>query len=276
MEDFSKSNWSKKPTKGQILKEMYGHKDNADLLGASVVQIKKHDPDHLYGGLNDQQSEMVKGIRDYLKGRTQANFFLVQGGGGTGKSFSINRALKGINPKQIIAAAPSHFAKNVLKDFLGEGYKVITIAALLGKRVTFNDEGDQILVRINTKLAPPIEHYPIVLIDEGSMVNDDTAHEILDYVRRGDKALIILGDYCQLPPVNQPHDAVFFSNVSAELTIPMRFTGPIYELTELVRNEIIKIRKGLVPDVNILNIATDRISKIDDKGTQYQISCYGR
>ena len=33
---------------------------------------------------------------------------------------------------------------------------------------------------------------------------------------------------------------------SAELNIPMRFTGPIYELTQLVRKEILKIREGLV------------------------------
>jgi len=101
------------------------------------------------------------------------------------------------------------------------------------------------------------------------MVNDETATEILDYVRKGNKALIILGDYCQLPPVNQDEDSLFFEDISAELTIPMRFKGPIFEITEVVRNEIIKIRRGLVPSLNILNLATDRISKIDDDGSGY-------
>jgi hypothetical protein len=86
------------------------------------------------------------------------------------------------------------------KISLGPRYKVTTIAGLLGK-VTYNDQ-DQILVRIN-KYVPPINFYQIILIDEGSMVNDETAKELIGYVKEGNKALIVLGDYCQLPPVNQ-------------------------------------------------------------------------
>jgi hypothetical protein len=47
------------------------------------------------------------GISEYLKGKS-GKPYLVQGGAGTGKSFSINRALLGIEPKHVIAAAPSH------------------------------------------------------------------------------------------------------------------------------------------------------------------------
>jgi hypothetical protein len=88
--------------------------------------------------------------------------------------------------------------------FLGPRYKVTTIAGLL--KVTYNDQGDQILVRIN-KYVPPINFYQI-LIDEGSMVNDETAKELIGYVKEGNKALIVLGDYCQLPPVNQETDSI--------------------------------------------------------------------
>jgi hypothetical protein len=61
-----------------------------------------------------------------------------------------------------------------------------------------------ILVR-NKMYVPPINFYQIILIDEGSMVNDETAE--LGYVKEGNKALIVLGDYCQLPPVNQETDS---------------------------------------------------------------------
>jgi hypothetical protein len=64
---------------------------------------------------------------------------------------------------------------------LGPRYKVTTIAGLLGKKVTYNDQGDQILVRIN-KYVPPINFYQIILIDEGSM-NDETAKELIGYKR---------------------------------------------------------------------------------------------
>lgn len=243
--------------------------DSKSGLDIKAVNYHKDMPQSNLEGLNSEQTQMVTDIANYLKGKASIPFFLVQGGGGTGKSYSINRALHGIDPKFIIAAAPSHFAKNVLQDFLGEGYKVTTIAALLGKKVTYNDNGDQILVRINKMAPPPIQSYQIILIDEGSMVSDDTAEEIMQYVRDGNKALIILGDYCQLPPVNQETDSVFFNAISAELTIPMRFQGPLFYLTELVRREIIKIRNGLVPSLNVLNMETNRVSQLDETGSGY-------
>jgi hypothetical protein len=66
----------------------------------------------------------------------------------------------------------------VLQD-LGPRYKVTTIAGLLGT----TDQGDQILVRINKYVPPPINFYQIILIDEGSMVNDETAKELIGYAR---------------------------------------------------------------------------------------------
>jgi hypothetical protein len=69
----------------------------------------------------------------------------------------------------------------VLQDFLGPRYKVTTIAGLLGKSY-YNDQGDQILVRINKYVPPPINFYQIILIDEGSMVNDETA-KVIGYVK---------------------------------------------------------------------------------------------
>jgi hypothetical protein len=43
--------------------------------------------EHLVG-LNSDQGSMVMGISEYLKGKSGKPFFLVQGGAGTGKSFS--------------------------------------------------------------------------------------------------------------------------------------------------------------------------------------------
>jgi hypothetical protein len=53
----------------------------------------------------------------------------------------------------------------------------------------------------------------------------------IGYVKEGNKALIVLGDYCQLPPVNQ-EETLFFENISSELTIPMRFQGPVLLLKQ--------------------------------------------
>jgi hypothetical protein len=51
---------------------------------------------------------------------------------------------------------------------------------------SYNDQGED-LVRIN-KYVPPINFYQIILIDEGSMVNDETAKELIGYVKEGNKA----------------------------------------------------------------------------------------
>lgn len=268
MDDFSKSS----------RREERNKEDTWELFGLDSVFKKMPDsveidttitvPDKQLAGLNTKQVEMVTGIADYISGGLVLPYFLVQGSGGTGKSFSIIRAISDINPKTIIAAAPSHFAKNVLQNFLGEEYQVRTIASLLGKKISYDDEGKEKLVPIPRKV-PPILNYPIIILDEGSMVDDDTYEELMNYVIEGNKKLIVLGDYCQLPPVNQPHDSLFFNNISSELTQPMRFKGPIYELATYVREEIVHIRQGVVPKLNVINLRTDRISKIDASGSGY-------
>lgn len=264
MDDFSDY---KKDTKRDDFLELHGIKKQKHNLTIYSAMINELTEESLEGLNIDQRNAVIK-ISRFLAGDYTADYFTVYGGPGFGKSYSIVRALQGIPVDDIIAAAPSHFAKNVLKDFLGDAYKVTTIAALLGKRVTFNDKGEQILVRIKG-MPPPILKYRVILIDEGSMIHDETAYELLEYVQKNRKFLIILGDYCQLPPVKQAEDSLFFDSISAELTIPMRFTGPIFDLVSTIRAEIIKIREGSIPTLNILNNATDRVSKITDTGTGY-------
>jgi exodeoxyribonuclease-5 len=267
MVDFSKSSRPKKVDRKEVLGLFnIGFESHNAPLSNSLEKIEFNDEQ--IEGLNKEQADMVINITKYLNGELDLPYYLVQGSGGTGKSFSIYRAIMNVPSHLIIAAAPSHFAKNVLQDFLGEDYLVKTIAGLLGKKVTYNDEGKEILVPI-FRLVPPITKYPVIIIDEGSMVDDDTYDEILTYVKDAGKKLIVLGDYCQLPPVNQAHDSLFFDDISSELLQPMRFTGPIYDLATFVRDEIVHIREGTVPRLNVLNIKTDRISMIDDRGSGY-------
>lgn len=242
---------------------------NNDLISKKdEVEFELEETGNVLDGLNIEQVNMVNSIREYLTTNSENRpYFTVQGGGGTGKSYTIKRAISHIPNHQIIAAAPSHFAKNVLQNFLGDEYKTITIAVLLGKKITYNDEGEQILVNISSGFQKPIYDYDVILIDEISMIDDDIAGELLSLTKF--KKLILLGDYCQLPPVLQDHDAVFFNDIGAELTIPMRFTGSLYKLSNMIREEIYKIRDGIVPSLNILNTKTDRVSKLDSDGSGY-------
>lgn len=222
-------------------------------------------------GLNVGQREMVEKINVYINkpyNKNNKKYFLVQGSGGTGKSFAILRAIQSIGTKSVVSAAPSHFAKNVLQNFLGETYTVITIAALLAKKVSYDTEGKQVLVPIYGK-TPPLVNYSVVILDEGSMVDDETVEEVLELAHGHRIKVIVLGDFCQLPPVNQETDSSFFDSIDIELTQTMRFKGPLFHVTGLIRAEIVKIREGFTPALNILNIATNRCSDINELGSGY-------
>lgn len=221
-------------------------------------------------GLNEKQKEMVIGILEYVKTNDKNKpYYLVQGGGGVGKSYAIGRALHALHGYSIIAAAPSHFAKNILKQFLADHteVKVLTVAALMGKKLTFNSKGEMILVNKPSRIRPPITFSNIVIIDEISMINDETVLELLQMCQN--KKIIFLGDYCQLPPVGQHNDNIAFKNISTELIEPMRFTGYIYDLANDVRKEINEARAGKYAEIKIITLSSKRISKIDVTGSGY-------
>lgn len=219
-------------------------------------------------GLNAGQQEMVKGINEYLLvNKDNKEFFMVQGGGGFGKSYSILRAISHISSDMVIGAAPSHFAKNVLQDFLGASYRVVTVASLLGMRLSYDRQtGEDILIK-NKGVIPPIEKYDVVIIDEASMINDKTVGKLIEACRY--KKLIVLGDYAQLPPVGQDTDSLFFNDISVTLTQPMRFTGFLFTLTQEIRKEIDKIREDEFASPNVINMTTSRKSELDASGSGY-------
>jgi len=235
---------------------------------SSVFGVTRSNTAYL-DGLNEEQKDMVNGIIEYVKtNKDGKEYFLIQGGGGVGKSYAIGRALHELFGYAVVAAAPSHFAKNILKDFLEEhSVEVYTVATLMGKKLTFNRDGEMVLVDSGSKRKPPLTYADIIIIDEVSMIDDATVQELLEKCKF--KKLIFLGDYCQLPPVGQSTDNVAFKNIHAELTEPMRFKGYIYELANAVRSEINKARAGRYAELKVVTMFTRRQSKIAEDGTGY-------
>jgi hypothetical protein len=223
---------------------------------------------HMLLGLNPQQAQMVVDAVEYIdQNKKGLDYFVVQGVSGSGKTYSVRCAIAHIPVSRVVIAAPSHFAKNVLRAVLGDQYTVLTIASLLGMRVVYDDEGNEVLVKNWAMKRVPIKRFDVVIIDEVSMVGDDTASMLISETQN--KKLLVLGDYAQLPPVGQAHDALFFRNICAELDISMRFTGPIGLISNAIRAEIDKVRDGYPPTLNIINQFTDRNSDINNKGSGY-------
>jgi len=242
--------------------------DLEDLFQDDVEEEELHQTS-LLDGLNEDQAAMVTSAMEYIKtNKEERDYFLIQGSSGSGKTFAIARLIDHLHGYSVVAAAPSHFAKNILSSFMSKfNITVYTVAALMGKKLTFNDKGEHILVDKPGRSRPPIMAADIVIIDEVSMIADDTTRELLRMCRG--KKIIFLGDYAQLPPVKQDTDNIAFKNISARLVKPMRFAGPIYELASIVRKEINKARSGKFADIRTITMNTKRKSVVGDDGSGY-------
>jgi len=213
--------------------------------------------------LNDDQKEAADKIVDFIENDTDLEYFTLTGAPGTGKSFMLNEVLKRTSKFYLTrsAATVAHAAKNVLQDMFTEDIKCFTVAQWLGLRLKYADNGD-IMFSPNKKAFKTLIDSDLAILDEASMINDELYDSIMNIVRRNNIKLIVVGDVAQLPPVSQDHDSKFFNSIQAELTIPMRFKGPISEIADLYRKEINNINLGYSGDSYILNTVTNRQDKV--------------
>ena len=223
--------------------------------------------ENLAGLKIQQRAAVINAIKYLADPLPDKKYFLIQGAAGTGKTTCIRHAILHIPKHKVIAAAPSHPAKTILADSLGKGYNVVTIANLMGKKLSSSDSKDKKLIDIDNKRGKPIAYYDVIIIDEASMVLDWVSKDILN--NSHGKKVLVLGDYFQLLPVGQEKENLFFDKMSEELTEPIRFTGPIFTLSMLIREELNNIRDGDVPRINIITEETGRISNIDSNGSGY-------
>jgi len=214
--------------------------------------------------LNKEQLEAKKIILDFLND-DDAKFITITGKGGSGKTFLIKHALQHTRLR-VKGATMSHFAKDVLQESLGGlNIQVYTVAKLLNKKIIYDTDGSVKLVFATNMKSNQLRNTDLIILDEVSMIDDKTALELLGYHIK----IIAIGDKYQLPPVEQDHDSLFFDNISAELNTVMRFTGPIFDLSELFVSEIKKYNSGYNINKNIINYATNRVSKLDKNGSGY-------
>ncbi len=167
--------------------------------------------------LNEDQLKAKKAIEDFL-GDSSRKVFVLSGPGGTGKSFTIGRALNNRIQDQALYIAPTHKAKGILSASTGK--KAITLASSLCIKLdekTGKFKADQWARRQGI----PIEKNKYIIIDECSMISDDLVDEILENSQNNSK-IICLGDPCQLPPVGQPGDSKIFKYPGYNLTKKVR------------------------------------------------------
>ena len=216
--------------------------------------------------LNTDQEKAANKIVDFIEGRLKLPFFTLTGAGGTGKTVLLREALLRTNFYMFerSAAAVAHAAKNVICESFEDSIPCYTVAQWLGLKMTYNDAGE-IQFKKNSKSVPKLADCKIAILDEASMINDYLYDSIMGIVQENDIKLIVVGDVYQLAPVKQDHDSEFFNKIDFKLSIPMRFTGPIMELSNVYRNAIKEINGGFAGNPFALNEGTARIDSIDEK-----------
>ena len=131
---------------------------------------------------------------------------VISGNAGTGKSTTVSEIIKKLSKDYEFAiTSPTHKANQVLKKMIKgsniNSKSIMTIHSFLGLKLV-PDKLEQKLVH-DPKSKNANLNVDILIIDECSMVSDELYAYILSSAHRVRRAIIFVGDDCQLPPVDK-------------------------------------------------------------------------
>jgi len=151
--------------------------------------------------LNEQQSQAVSDIIDFIDNGDPNTFYLLQGKAGTGKTTIIGHVLRQFRNLPSVAITLSHKAKHVIRQALRKagdtGTECTTIASFL--QMEFNYETGR-FVASKSPGGQNLLNSKIIVVDEASMVNEE-ALELIMVNKHEHCKVIMLGDIGQLPPI---------------------------------------------------------------------------
>jgi len=185
--------------------------------------------------INKGQEDAIDYVTNFIEKGKSDEWFVLEGKAGTGKTTIITKVIgEYLGKKRIYVSALSHKAKNVLQtkleDIYGEnplGLSYNSLASLLGMKL--NIETGK-FTKIYTSKKPPIRFADILIIDEGSMINEEALSLILSE-KKSTAKVIFLGDVGQLPPIREQGD------IHSREISPVFNTKNRYRLTERVRQQ---------------------------------------
>ena len=178
-----------------------------------------------------QQAALEHLLAAITSGKTCA----LQGPAGTGKT-TLTRALwkelqgRGYNP---MAASPTHKAAAALKAVLPPDAEVLTVAGLL--RLKPQQQGRLIVFKPDSgarRKQQRLDGFDVLVVDEASMVSQALADPLEALCKRHGIALVMVGDPCQLPPVDV--DPASPGGMCQQFTEP---PGGVALLSEVVRHQ---------------------------------------
>lgn len=204
--------------------------------------------------LNPDQQNALLFIRRWWRSRDQC--MILDGAGGTGKSYLLHEAIDGLNCAPMFLC-PTHEALRQLRDKVEGDYLFLTVHKALGLAPSTHEED---IVFEQIALPSYWDDHNLIIVDEASMLSGS----LLDIILKTRKKVIFVGHVAQLPPVDQNRantdkcvSPVFTMEwPRVNLAIPMRNTGELWEfnkkLEKLTHKPI-----GTVPST--FDITTDEL-----------------
>lgn len=220
----------------RIEKEEKEEKEKADLLKESQIEL----PNGKVITLNEQQLEALRDIRKFIQSKTEI-LYTLKGYAGTGKTTLIKEAIKDIR-FGIAVSAPTHKAKKVIARAMGR--PAVTIQSILGLMPNTDLENFNInKPQFDALRDPTITDYKIIIVDEGSMFNNDLFELLTNQAAISKVKIIFMGDSAQLPPVKETISPIFTSpkiDRSYQLTKVERQAdgNPLMLVYDAIRNDI--------------------------------------
>lgn len=193
--------------------------------------------------LTNSQNIAYNGLKDRTSGA-----FLINGSAGTGKTFLVNKLVNEYRwgGNKILCIAPTHQAKYQMMAAMPDhkDIKFQTVASFLGTKAQIDIiTGKKVFIEGNRAVMKENFLEKIIIVDESSMLTKSQVKKISGLA--GDRLVIFLGDFCQLPPVKEEHSEDLFSRmITYTLVEQMRNAGDILTLCDQLRTNIIYPKKS--------------------------------
>lgn len=196
----------------------------------------------------DEQHRAIQAIDAWYMDDQAPQVFWLAGEAGTGKSKTTAFVLEHLQERRrlrdYVVGAPTGKAAQVLRQKGIEG--AATLHSLLYAPRKDGDTGELFFAR---RSDGPIADADLIVCDEGSMIGDDVARDLL----RTEKKILVIADDYQLPPVSG--QGQFTSGEpDFRLTEPHRTAreSPVIRLAHLLRRQEMPRRFGAVGNVHVL------------------------
>lgn len=195
-----------------------------------------------------------------------ARFLVVRGPGGTGKTKIISEFVKQ-HPKivgKVVLTAPTNAAVEVLENFgkeVGRFVPTKTIYSLMGLVLGNNGE----VKRTFSATEGSFDEFDTIVIDEGSMAGRDLTDVVEDRaLDRENVKVVVMGDPCQLNPVNETISSMLEMGEIVDLTIDMRSgNGPLLSIKREIRDLVLARNEGILGK----NLQVVFETKLDEDGS---------